>query len=244
MIDLHCHILPGIDDGATDLQEALALEEQLLRQGVDKVVCTPHFDPTSISLESFIETRTTSLNMLKASKLILLPASETRLHEYLFHYPDLLDLCIPSTRYLLIEMPFTKRWLNKTWTLLQKLMDDYDIIPIIAHIERYPAVWHRENNLRRLRKLGCVLQVNTSSILEPKQWKRIRRYRKKDYIDVLGSDCHNCQARPPVITDAIRRLTESFGESFITDLETNAQQILLDIPWNKGTEKLKENILY
>lgn len=244
MIDFHCHILPGIDDGAANLVEALALEEQLLRQGVDRVVCTPHFDPTVRSLENFIETRAASLAMLKDSKLSLLPASETCLHEYLFHYQELTKLCIPATRYLLIELPFTKRWSNKTWMLMQRLKEDYDIIPIIAHVERYPAVWHQKSNLKRLRELGCVLQVNASSVLDPKLWKRICSYLKKDYIDILGSDCHNCRSRPPVMTEAIKKLKERFGDAFIAGLDTNAEQILRDIPWSKGTEKLSENILY
>jgi len=70
-------------------------------------VCTPHFDPTQTDLEDFLNRRAKSLSQLEAAKLQLIPASETRLHDYLFHYPDLSKLCIKDTRYLLLELPFS-----------------------------------------------------------------------------------------------------------------------------------------
>ena len=139
MIDLHTHLLPNIDDGASDISEALIMTKLLKEEGIKGAVCTPHYDPTSMSLNDFTSLRAKSLNLLKETCIPLIPASETYLHEYLFYNCNLDPLTIENTNYLLIELPFTKKWGNDIYKSLEKLMIYFDVIPIIAHIERYPA---------------------------------------------------------------------------------------------------------
>lgn len=233
MIDLHTHLLPGIDDGAKDLEETMKLTETLYLQNVRTAVCTPHFDPTQISMDKFLLQRENALNLLAEVQLRLIPASETRLHDYLFHYPDLSYLCIENTRYLLLELPFDKKWKVEVFEKIKKLMTYYNIVPIIAHIERYPAVKRNEKNIIKLIDLGSVIQCNTSSLVEKRMRKRLFTYLRKNYIDVLGSDCHNMQNRPPCMEAGLKQIENNIGISCIKKLERNAECIVNGIELRK-----------
>ena len=233
MIDLHTHLLPSLDDGAVDREEALKMTEALHEQNITAAVCTPHFDPSQIGLEKFIEKRTYALTQMRTSKLRLIPASETVLHEYLFHYPDLSKLCIENTKYLLLELPFQKKWDAELFETLNSLITYYDLIPIIAHIERYPAVKKQKKMIKRLMEAGCIIQLNTSSILEKRTRKKAFNYMEKGYIDVLGSDCHDMQKRPPVMNMAVNQIKQKFGFGYCEKLEYNAECIINGIELRK-----------
>jgi protein-tyrosine phosphatase len=237
MIDIHTHILPSIDDGACDLNEAYELIQLLYDQNVQTAVCTPHFNPTNISLDEFIHKRDKSLSLMAESKIALLPASETVLHPYLFHHPDIDGLCIRNTRYLLIEMPFIKKWDNSVYEMIERLISFYNVIPIIAHIERYPAIKNNAKIIEKIKEFGCVIQLNTTTIIDKKNSKRALHYIKSGYIDVLGSDCHNVKTRYPIINDALEMVKKNLGEQYKSNLIENAQYII------NGTE-LKKKITY
>jgi protein-tyrosine phosphatase len=233
MIDLHTHILPEIDDGASSVEEALLLTEMLLKQGVHIAVCTPHFDPAQVALQDFLRNRKASMTLMRASKVKLISGSETMLHEYLFHYTDLSELCIENTKYLLVELPYSKRWDKKVYEAVDKLINHYDLIPVIAHIERYPAVIKSVKHIERLINLGCIIQVNTSSILEKDSMRRVVFYMKHGFIGVLGSDCHNIIHRPPIITAAMDYMTQEFGVRYSNELKYNAECIVKGIEVRK-----------
>jgi len=229
MIDIHTHILPAIDDGASGKEEALALIEALLAEGVKTAVCTPHFDPTDRSLQDFVISRTQALQGLGSVPIRLVAASESFLHDYLFHYADLGPLCIDKTNYLLLELPFFVRWDDHLYTMVGNLISYYNIIPIIAHIERYPATRKNSGCIMRLKELGCLIQLNTSSLLDAGIRKRALKYIKEGHIDLLGSDCHDTKRRPPVIKQAARLIEDRLGAEYIRRLEDNAINVLNNI---------------
>jgi protein-tyrosine phosphatase len=224
MIDLHTHILPEMDDGAGSADEALRMTEALYRQKVEIAVCTPHFDPTRISLKEFLEKRERALSLLEASRIILRTGCEVSLHDYLFHYPDITALCIENTDYLLVELPYAGKWEEKVYGMLEQLIHYYNLIPIIAHIERYRAARKRKT-IKRLREMGCLLQLNTSFILDGKGWRRAARLLKRGFIDVVASDCHNMDTRPPVMKAAYDRISEKLGRDCCDKLMENARNI-------------------
>lgn len=229
MIDLHTHILPFMDDGSGSLDETRQMMESLYNQKVTKVVCTPHFNPAYISLQDFIQKRNESMKLLVDSPVELITGSETMLHEYLFHYSDISDLCISNTRYLLVEFPFQMNWYVNGFELLKRLMDYYDVIPIIAHIERYQRIKIKDKAIEDIRNLGCLIQLNTSSIVNKKSRRLVMKLMKQDYIDVLGSDCHGMSLRPPVIQEAYDIVLKYMGEEYCNVLKHNAECILKGI---------------
>lgn len=225
MIDLHTHLLPKVDDGASSVEEAFDLIRMLSEQKVPIAVCTPHFDPTRTALSEFVKERQMALSLLNNPVIQLITGSETKLHAYLFHYPELSELCISNTNYLLLELPFTKHWDSEVYEWVNRLISYYNIIPIIAHIERYPAIKRSNRPIKKLMKMGCILQLNTSSLLERHTRHRAIRYLKKGYISVLGSDCHNRNERPPRITPALDIIIRRVGSEALERLLERAEQI-------------------
>jgi protein-tyrosine phosphatase len=173
------------------------------------------------------------------SHISLIPASETVLHDYLFHYLDIEELCIRNTSYLLLELPYTKKWDKRVYELLDKLISYYNVIPIIAHVERYPAVKKNKKCIKKLIDRGCVIQLNTTSIIDKSSRRRVVRYIKHGYIDVLGSDCHNTNKRPPVITDALKIVIQKVGVRYYNEFEQNSEYIVNGI---KLSDKIIDSI--
>jgi protein-tyrosine phosphatase len=234
MTDLHTHILPGIDDGAASVEEAVHLIESLYLQNVKKAACTPHFNPTWSSLDDFLLKRKSALEMLEDTKIKLYPGSETRLNEYLFHYPDLHELCIGNTKYMLIELPFEKSWNEKYLDTLEKIINYYNIQPIIAHIERYNYI--DSKTIKKLKNIGCTIQVNTGSIIDKKNNRKVLHLIKDNLVDVLSSDCHNMEERIPVFTEALTILSKHLGEYTCKKLDYNSECIIEGIRIRKKTD--------
>ena len=226
MIDLHTHILPDMDDGAVDIEEAILMSETFRGQSVNMVACTSHYYPSKISLEEYVSKRTEAMKKLEHCRIALKPASETYLHEYLFHYPDLSQLCICQTNYLLLELPCTDKWEESIYDMIERLIHYYHVIPIIAHIERYPAARKSKKWIRRFLQLGCLIQVNAGSILDWKEWLRIKRYMKQGYIHVIASDSHNLITRPPLLPQAYDKISKKLGEKFSNQLKMNAEAVI------------------
>lgn len=232
MIDLHTHILPNIDDGARDVETALLMTEALYIQNIMNAVCTPHYDPSSTSVEEFVKIRAIALTKMRESRIHLIPASETMFHEYLFHFSDLGELCIENTRYLLLELPYQRKYDSRFFDNISRLIDYYNIIPIIAHVERYHAI--KEKQIKILIQMGCMLQLNTGSILNKKTRNKAFRYLKKEYIYIIGSDCHDMQKRPPNMNTALELIKNRLNDSYVERLEYHAECIV------NGIELLKK----
>ncbi|BCJ99667.1 tyrosine-protein phosphatase [Anaerocolumna chitinilytica] len=226
MTDMHTHILPGIDDGASTEEEAILLTEYLHHQKVTTAVCTPHFYPMEMALEEFIRKRTEAMERVSHSKIRLVPASETYLHRFLFFHNDLSPLCIENTNYLLVEFPDMKVWTDTLMEELDKLIGYYNIIPIIAHIDRYKPLLRNKKLLRKLKNMGCLLQMNTTAVLKADTKRKALKLIEDGYVDVLGSDCHNISYRPPVIAEARRIIVEKSGDAIWDRLMYNADKII------------------
>lgn len=236
MIDFHTHVLPGIDDGARDIIEANGMLELLKEQNITHVICTSHFDPSRMTLQEFVEKRANSISQINRSIIPLIPASETMLHPYLFHYPDISELCIENTKFLLIELPCIKKWDEDIYKTIERLISYYDITPIIAHIERYPEVIRKTKTVRRFIKMGCLIQLNTSSVLDKTSTKKAFQYIKKGYIDLLGSDCHNLDLRPPLFAEALQQITQRLGPTYCEVFESNGNRIIQGLPLRASKE--------
>lgn len=226
MIDFHTHILPGIDDGAKDIAQSKSMIGLLAYQNINCAVCSPHFYPSQISLQEFLNKRDKALLSLGKCEISLVPGSETMLHSYLFHYPDITRLCIENTRYLLLEMPFTPRWGSEIYAMIEKLITYHEITPIIVHIERYPVTIKSEKAIQKLIHMGCFIQINTSFIINKKTRNKALKYMKDGYVDVLGSDCHNVDLRPPVFEEALSIIQQHLGQSYLEMIERNSNNII------------------
>lgn len=198
MIDIHTHILPGIDDGARNVDEALALISMLKNQGITSAVLTPHYYSHEEVLSNFLKRRQTAYQSIVNIDFNMVLASETYLSEALFAYDGIDELCIGNTRYLLLELPDTDKWSINVFRQIHRLIAKYNIKPIIAHAERYDAVRrYKKKIFRELVDLGCLLQFNIDSVINRKTRLATIRLMREGWADFVGSDCHNLSDRQP-----------------------------------------------
>ena len=214
MLDLHCHILPGIDDGSKNSEMSSILLKEELKQGVKAIVFTPHYNVHRISLEEFLRRRENSFN-----KLMQLPEAKdsgmkfklgaevyfsTKLNEM-----ELDDLCFTDTNYILVEFPTDEKPYGMTHTLVDMINRGYQ--PILAHVERYPYFTADPTKLYDLVEKGCIVQVNGGSVIEGN--KIVMKYIKWGMAQLICSDCHNPENRAPNLRDAYTIIKKKFGEN-------------------------------
>lgn len=227
LIDVHSHVLPGFDDGARDLSVSLGLLHRLAEEGVSDLVLTPHFYTRKESVERFVERREASLaKLLAAAEITALPqqeyglaasfhasenaspiriylAGECSLSATLMNYDSLEPLVFGRGRYLLLEMPFEEHWDAHVLQQVEQLIAQFKLIPIIAHIERYPATRYGRSLdvVADLVELGCLIQLNVDSLFSRETRRNCLNLLKGEWIDILGSDSHNLTSRPPRFND-------------------------------------------
>ncbi len=226
MLDLHCHILPGIDDGARNPDVSLELLEEERKQGVQAIVFTPHFHVNRISLEDFLRAREHSYNKLMSVpevsdlgikfKLGAEIYFSTRLNEL-----ELDRLCFTDTNYLLIEFPTDERPYGLTHTLIDIINRGYQ--PILAHVERYPYFTSDPTKLYDLIEKGCIAQINSGAVLEND--KMAMRYIKWGMAQLICSDCHNMKRRSPNLRDGYKHIKKKFGEEYTDWFDKNARDV-------------------
>ena len=229
--ETHCHILPGIDDGSPDVETSLNMIEKLQSQGARTIICTPHYYSDCISLDDFLEKRDKAYKKLKdalppGSPNILLGA-EVYISKYLFGNENLGRIRIEGTDYALIEHPFREDFSEKSFERIVSLISDWNVTPILAHIERYGALMGSSKTLDNLLDLGCVAQVNISSFADShrKTKKKLFKYLDAGKITLLGSDCHNLTTRAPEYADGAAEIIKKCGRTALDELLENSNRL-------------------
>lgn len=231
LVETHCHILPGIDDGSPDVETSLKMIERLRIQGITDIILTPHYYSDAISYKDFLEKRNKAYNILKSAvgdDVNLIPAAEIYITDYLLKNENLDEICFGENRYALIEHAFASDFSQRTYDRLLNLIYDYKITPILAHVERYEALMSSERLLDEYIEAGCVIQSNVSSFLFlPRGMrKKLIKYLEKGKIHIIGSDCHNLDTRPPEYQEALTFIKSKCGDDIIDYLKSNSQGLI------------------
>jgi len=221
MTDLHSHVLPKIDDGASSVDESLALLSMLREQGVKTVAATPHLYFRNMTVSSFLEKRAASyaalaerLSEITSPRVIL--GAEVEYFQGISRMSELLDLRIEGSELLLIEMP-CERWSEYTVREITELSSMSGIVPMIAHVERcidYQPV----RVLNKLIDSNIIMQANASFFAELKTRRKALKFLKKGIIQAVASDCHNLRHRPPRLSEAVEVISHKFGAEFVSDM--------------------------
>lgn len=228
LVDVHSHILPGIDDGSPDVETSLKMIEALQSQGARAIVLTPHYYSDSISYEDFVARRDNALHLLEKSlppgSPKLIPAAEVYITKYLLNNSNLDALKIGNTDYALIEHPFSCDFSQEIYDRLLSLNYDYGIKPILAHIERYPAFMDDGDLLDSYIEMGCIAQVNISSFVDSSRSlrKKLFKYLESGRIHLIGTDCHNLSSRKPDFETGVNAIIKKCGAEAVDLLERNA----------------------
>ncbi|MEH6552238.1 MAG: CpsB/CapC family capsule biosynthesis tyrosine phosphatase [Pseudomonadales bacterium] len=232
MIDLHCHLLPGIDDGPDTLAEALELAQLAVDDGITHAVVTPHIHPgrwnnTSRSIAS----KLANFKKVLAHKCVPLQlgfAGEVRLTDQLIAQVD--NHKIPcygeyhGHQVMLLEFPHS-HIIPGSEKLVAWLLAK-GITPMIAHPERNKEIMKNPDRLNIFVKAGCLLQVTAGSVTGrfggPARGVAMSLL-EQDKVAVIASDAHNVKSRPPILSEAYVAIAKRFGEE-------RAERLLIHTP--------------
>ena len=230
MLDLHTHILQGMDDGSRDLRQSMILLKREARQGVDKVILTPHFYAEREELNHFLNRRDRAFAQLQQAvqDKKKLPerflGAEVAYFNGMSRVDGIERLCIGDTQAMLVEMPFG-RWSRHVLDEILFLKECRGIRPVIAHVERYMG-FQPMGTVRSLCESGIWIQANASFFLDWKTSWMARRMLKKRQIHFIGSDCHDTKRRPPNLEDAMFIIEQRLGSRTLAHLERMEQRLL------------------
>lgn len=229
MIDFHSHILHCIDDGASSLSESLKIADSLISQGVDTVVATPHYYYENVSIRDFLQIRKARVDELRAAlkgkNLNIVAGAEVYLSSG-FTLADLELLAIEGTKYVAIELPFIREFDKNVFAHINGIVDYAGLTPIIVHAERYPAIIADPYILKILIAQGCIIQINTSSLVSPQCKRLALAMLTKNQAHILGTDSHNMTTRPPIYKDIIAKITARCGKEKFDAMQANMRDIL------------------
>lgn len=216
IIDIHAHVLPGVDDGSRTMEESVQMLKLAARQGVTAVIATPHYSRRH-PLEGISE-RTEALQAVIRKSIpdfCIYTGQETFWHHEL---PERLNagqaLTMAGSRYVLVEfdpsVPYSELFRGI------RGLQTAGYLPILAHIERYECL--RRTGTEELRSCGCRLQMNYESLIGSffsAETRWCRKQVSEETIDFLGTDMHRLDWRPPEIREAMRWLRGHVGEEYL-----------------------------
>lgn len=233
MIDLHSHLLPGIDDGAADLDEAVALAQMAVDDGITHVICTPHiqpgrFDNDLVSIDVALQGLRSELT-LRGIPLQLRAAAEV-------HFG--LEVMEGIARE---QLPFLGEWDGKPVLLLElphglvphgadrltRWLLQKGVVPMLAHPERNRGFIATPRRLHTFIDQGCLLQVTAGSFdgrFGESARELAESLLKEGRVTLLATDAHNLTHRPPILSVGLARATALLGE-------VEAQRLVTEIPW-------------
>jgi len=211
IIDFHSHILPGIDDGSSSLEESIAILRMEAEQGIEHVVATPHFYARHDTPKEFLVRRKNAEDRLREEmeKHTGLPKLSVGAEVYFFpgisDCDSLWELTIGKKGCMILEMPVSP-WPERMYQEVENIHDKLGILPIIAHVDRYIRPFRTYGIPEKLRELPVLVQANASFFLRSSTRRMALRMLRKDQIHLLGSDCHNLLDRPPNLGDALQMI--------------------------------------
>ena len=233
MIDVHSHVLPGVDDGSRSVEESLEMLRMEAAQGIEHVVATPHFYAHHDDLDRFLE-RTQEAEVRLRSEMAQetgLPKLHMGAEVYFFQGIsdcDLINrLTIDKKRCILIEMTHAP-WGDNAYKELEGIAQKQQLLPIVAHVDRYIRRFRTGGIPERLAEMPVLVQANASFFLHPFTAPLALRMLRNDQIQLIGSDCHNLTDRKPNIGAAKAVIEKKLGTEVLQRLAEYEQQLKLN----------------
>lgn len=213
MIDIHCHILPDIDDGAQSVSEATAMLDIHATVGVEGVYLTPHYYPDEKPLEGFLAERenswaTLSANLKQKARPELRLGAEVRYSRELLSL-DLRSLTLGQSDYLLLELPGS-RYPAYTVQIVEDLLGK-GLIPILAHVERCAYFREEPELLKRLIDLGALAQVSAMALFDKRDRNFSQACLRHGLAQIVASDAHSATDRKPCM-ELLRKLPQELQQ--------------------------------
>ena len=231
-MDFHSHILSGIDDGSTCLEESVALLRMEAKQGIDAVIATPHFYPDRHKPEAFLKKRAQAASELRRELPVQPGLPKVLVGAEVHYFRGISDcsflnwLAIGKSGCVMVEMP-PAPWPESYFRELEQIYEKQGLVPIIAHIDRYLRPLRTYGIPERLAQLPVYVQANADFFLDKRTEKLALKLLKAGHIHVLGSDCHNLTDRKPNLGQVYPLIREKLGDQALIEIRKKEREILL-----------------
>lgn len=216
LVDIHAHILPGIDDGAVAIEESIEMAKAAVARGVSAIIATPHFNSCykcdRTVLDKEVASLREALNALNVD-LKVYPGAEVRIS------PEVLDSLdagrvqpLAGSRYVLIELPFDEIPFYARDLVFKLRLKG--LVPVLAHPERSASVQKRIDRLEGFIGQGCLVQLNASSLEAGfgQDYATAVKIIERGWAFAIASDAHDLGTRPPGLKAAARVAARLLGK--------------------------------
>lgn len=226
LVDIHCHILPGVDDGAPDMETSRAMIRDAYEQGVRYIIATPHYRPEMFepSMKKVIRVYHELRDYAEEVGIGLRLGCEYYRNEQMIRHLDKkLRPTMLGSRYVLTEFSTNDSFVTVRNYIYELITKGYR--PIVAHVERYFCCQEPER-IQKLKKLGAQIQINADSVLGY-EGHTIKKFcvglMKDDLVDFIGSDAHNLEGRKMNLGKCATYVRKKMGQDY-------AEEIFVDNP--------------
>lgn len=245
MVDIHSHVLPGIDDGAKDMEMSLEMLRIAASSGIKKIIATPHY------YRGYYENKYEDVYRLAGEvrniayksgiDIEIIPGQEVLLDKYTLQlYREGIIRGIAGTKYILIELPMNA--ISKdTLDIIYELKIE-GVRPIIVHPERYMYIQEKPSTINQFIEEGCLFQINGPSIkgiFGRSVQKTAEILIQHGVCDFIASDAHTVRRRSPIISDALE-LTKRLNLALVQDILNNADKLLNNEDIHSRAQNIKE----
>ena len=232
-VDIHCHILPGVDDGSQTPEETIAMLQKAWDEGIQIMVATPHYHKQRGKND--IELIKKQLLLTRKLAKEVHPKMQICLGMEIYYGEDVPELLkegrvvsIRKSRYILVEFSPGDEFQYILNAVRKLQMSGHTVI--IAHIERYNCLRKDISNVEYLREMGAYLQVNTGSITGSygrSVKKFLREVLKAHLVQLVGTDAHGSERRTPKMQEAYKEVVKRCGEEYADQIfGQNAKKVL------------------
>lgn len=235
-IDIHCHILPGIDDGAETMEETLKMLKMAAEDGIRQMIATPHFHYRR-GHASPEQIRMLAARVQKQAEKENIPVKIYSGNE-LYYTQELLEivkageaLTLADSDYVLLEFSMETEGRRIQNAVYEFLAEGYH--PVIAHMERYEVFRKDADFTEMLFRMGAYFQLNAGSVAGNAGWK-VKRYSKKvlnaGMIHFIATDAHDLKKRIPAFGKTMVQLEKAYGIAAMSEwMHENPMKILKNI---------------
>ncbi|MGC5775689.1 tyrosine-protein phosphatase [Paenibacillus pabuli] len=244
MVEMHCHILSGLDDGPVHMEQSIAMAEKAAASGITSIIATPHHLNGQYNNQPNVVNQ--AVDLLRAElrkrniRLEIRPGQEIRVHDNLIGDLYAGKCCtLAGSRYMLLELPFGH--IPSQFPGILHELRIAGIIPIIAHPERNRLIQTNPDLLVEYLGQGALCQITAQSVLglfgrKVQRW--CFHFCKENGFHFISSDAHDMKDRTFMMKAAYHLLERRFGSCLVQNLHNNARSV-----WNNQTVKLEVPVI-
>jgi len=233
-IDIHSHILPGLDDGSENYEMSLRMLEQAARENIGEMILTPHYKPMrrNVLAEKIRQVFACLDERREAADIPIRLYLGSEIYYSSEVLPALREgkaLTMVDTPYVLIEFSPREDHAYIRDAVYALLSEGY--YPILAHAERYAGLMEKKVRVEELFDMGCYIQINAASITGGNGWESrqdVKWLLKREYVHFVATDSHEDRKRSPKFMDAAAYVARKYGDAYCDKIFRGNARALLE----------------